>query len=80
MLVLSRKIEEGFRIPTALGDIHVSINDIRGHKVSVGIEAPREFIILRDELDDRLPPGPECLPCQNLKRPPASCPPSNITP
>lgn len=52
MLVLSRK--EGEQI--VIGDnIVVTITQIRGDKVRVGIEAPREVTVLRKELEGRQP-------------------------
>lgn len=57
MLVLSRKESQRIR----LGDsIVVTIVKIGGDKVRVGIEAPDDVLVLRDELeawDDRKPSG-----------------------
>lgn len=47
MLVLSRKCGQAFHIGN---DIHITITEISGDKVKIGIEAPRELNILRDEL------------------------------
>jgi carbon storage regulator len=50
MLVLSRKESQRIR----LGDsIVVTIVKISGDKVRVGIEAPTEILVLRDELEAR---------------------------
>jgi carbon storage regulator len=50
MLVLSRKESQRIR----LGDsIVVTIVKISGDKVRVGIEAPTEVLVLRDELETR---------------------------
>jgi carbon storage regulator len=50
MLVLSRKESQRIR----LGDsIVVTIVKISGDKVRVGIEAPAEVLVLRDELEVR---------------------------
>ncbi len=50
MLVLSRKETQRIR----LGDsIVVTIVKISGDKVRVGIEAPAEVLVLRDELEAR---------------------------
>jgi carbon storage regulator len=50
MLVLSRKESQRIR----LGDsIVVTIVKISGDKVRVGIEAPSEVLVLRDELETR---------------------------
>lgn len=47
MLSVSRKKGEGILI----GDeIRISVKEIRGNKVVLGIDAPREVEILRDEL------------------------------
>jgi len=49
MLVLSRKQAERIR----LGDsIVVTIVRVSGDKVRLGIEAPPDVIVLRDELED----------------------------
>ena len=49
MLVLSRKQAERIR----LGDsIVVTIVRVSGDKVRLGIEAPPDVIVLRDELDE----------------------------
>lgn len=47
MLILQRKLNEEIRI----GDnIRVTVTDIRGDKVRLGIEAPREVNVLRKEV------------------------------
>src|SRR5215470_7916434 len=52
MLVLSRKESQRIR----LGDsIVVTIVKISGDKVRVGIEAPNNILVLRDELEPREP-------------------------
>ena len=51
MIVLSRKIDEKLMI----GDsIVVTIVDIRGDKVRLGIEAPREVSVHRQEVYDAI--------------------------
>ena len=52
MLVLSRNKDERIVIG---GDIVITVVEIRGDKVRLGIEAPKEVPILRQELidDDR---------------------------
>lgn len=47
MLVLSRKLGEKFFIGT---DICVTVVDIDRGKIRLGIEAPREVVIYREEL------------------------------
>lgn len=50
MLVLSRKERERIR----LGDsIVVTIVRVSGDKVRIGIEAPADVLVLRDELESR---------------------------
>jgi carbon storage regulator CsrA len=50
MLVLSRKVGEKI----VLGDnVTIVINRIAGHRVSIGIEAPRDMRVLRSELGPR---------------------------
>ena len=51
MLVLSRKQNERIRV----GDsVVVTIVRVSGDKVRIGIEAPADVRVLRDELDDEL--------------------------
>ena len=47
MLVLSRKIDEAIVID---GGIKVTIVEIRGDRIRLGIEAPREVAVWREEL------------------------------
>jgi carbon storage regulator len=52
MLVLSRKERERIRV----GDsIVVTIVRVSGDKVRIGIEAPSDVLVLRDELQGREP-------------------------
>jgi carbon storage regulator len=54
MLVLSRKESQRIR----LGDsIVITIVKISGDKVRVGIDAPSNVLVLRDELEARTPAG-----------------------
>lgn len=46
MLVLSRKLNERIQI----GDAWVTVVDIRGDKIRLGIEAPREVPVHREEV------------------------------
>ena len=49
MLVLSRKLTESIHI----GDsVVVTVLEIRGNKVRLGIDAPKEVHVLRSELQD----------------------------
>ncbi len=47
MLVLSRKIDQSVVID---GRIRITIVEIRGHRIQLGIEAPRDIRVLREEL------------------------------
>jgi len=48
MLVLTRRIGESIRVPSC--GITVKILEVRGSKVRLGISAPPEIKVLRDEL------------------------------
>lgn len=48
MLVLTRKLDEAIRIGD---DIKITILRVKGNTVRIGIEAPREVRVVRDELD-----------------------------
>lgn len=62
MLVLSRRASERIK----LGDsIVLTVIRVAGDKVRLGIEAPGDIIVLRDELQSRqepAPPRPEPTP------------------
>ena len=47
MLVLSRKIDESIMIGS---DIKITVVDIRGDKIRIGIEAPKELSVHREEV------------------------------
>lgn len=51
MLILTRKTGQGFRIGD---DIEITITEISGDKVRVGIDAPKEVKILRTELSETM--------------------------
>ena len=51
MLILSRKIGETIVIN---GNILVTIQKISGHQVKVGVDAPREISINRQEIQERI--------------------------
>ena len=51
MLVLTRKSKEGIWIGD---DIHVQVLDVRDGQVKIGIKAPEEKGIYRDELYERI--------------------------
>ncbi len=50
MLVLGRHVGEAVRIGP---EIRVVVTRVQGRKVAIGIEAPAEFVILREELCTR---------------------------
>ena len=51
MLILTRKIGEGI----ILGDdIRISILEIRGKQIRIGIEAPTDVVVLREEIYQRI--------------------------
>jgi carbon storage regulator len=47
MLVLARKFNESIVID---GGIKITVVEIRGNKIKLGIEAPREVGVMREEL------------------------------
>ena len=47
MLILSRKFNESIVID---GGIRITIVEIRGNQIRLGIEAPREVGVMREEL------------------------------
>ncbi len=47
MLVLSRKFNESIVID---GGIKITVVEIRGNQIRLGIEAPREIGVMREEL------------------------------
>ncbi len=55
MLVLSRKLDETIVID---GDIRVTVVGIRGNQIRLGIKAPEQVGIYREEL---CPPSPDGL-------------------
>ena len=50
MLILSRKVNEVIRI----GEIKLMVVQIRGDKVRLGIEAPKEVPVHREEVYDAI--------------------------
>ena len=51
MLVLSRKLGERIQIETPSGEvIWVSVVDIRRGKVRLGVTAPKDVVVVREEL------------------------------
>jgi carbon storage regulator len=56
MLVLSRKTGEEIVIGQ---DIRVTVVDVKGGKVKIGIQAPDDVAIFRSELRDWVAPAPD---------------------
>jgi len=52
MLVLTRNKNESIIIHTLDGIIEVSVNQVKGGQVKLGITAPAEVLIMRKEIDD----------------------------
>jgi carbon storage regulator len=50
MLVISRKKSEGILIKSKEGDVRIVLIDIERGRVRLGIEAPRGYSIVREEL------------------------------
>ena len=51
MLILTRKIGEGI----ILGDdIRIAVLEIRGKQIRIGIDAPPEVVVLREEIYQRI--------------------------
>ena len=51
MLILTRRIGENLRIGT---DVMVTILDVKGRQVRVGIDAPRSLPVHREEVYERI--------------------------
>lgn len=51
MLILTRKIGEGIFLGD---DIRISILEIRGKQIRIGIEAPSHIVVLREEIYQRI--------------------------
>jgi len=50
-LVLTRRVNETIVIN---GNIRVTIRNINGHQVKVGVDAPREVSVNRQEIQERI--------------------------
>jgi carbon storage regulator CsrA len=53
MLLLTRMQQEGITIDHPAGLIHIIVVEIRGKTVRLGITAPREVVVDRDEVAQR---------------------------
>jgi carbon storage regulator len=49
MLVLTRKAQEGVVLA---GNIHVKVLSIHGRRVKIGVSAPSDVAVLREELQE----------------------------
>lgn len=63
MLVLSRKSDESIRI----GDLIVTIVEIRGDKVRLGITAPRDVPVHREEVYQAIKEQEPTLDAQRME-------------
>lgn len=52
MLVLTRKVGEVIAITTSDGVIRVSVEEVKGARVILGIQAPKEVNVVREEIQD----------------------------
>lgn len=57
MLMLERREGESFIISTSHGVITVVVADITGKKVKIGVAAPRDVPVYRDELWQQMQEG-----------------------
>ena len=54
MLILTRRPGESIQVGE---DIEISVLEIRGNQVRIGINAPAEVLVLRSELLNKTPPN-----------------------
>ena len=54
MLILSRKIDEKIKIGN---DITITLIDVHGDQVKIGVEAPKDVKVFRQEVFDAVLPG-----------------------
>lgn len=50
MLILTRRINESLKIGA---DITITVMGVKGTQVRIGIEAPKDVTVLREEIADR---------------------------
>lgn len=53
MLILTRRVGESLYIDTPGGRIVISSLGVSGNQTRIGINAPKEYVILREELEYR---------------------------
>ena len=64
MLILTRKVGETLTI----GDnIEVTVLEVRGGQVRIGVSAPRDVVVNRKEILNRLKPEADTTDLQNLE-------------
>ena len=64
MLILTRKVGETL----AIGDnIEVTVLEVRGGQVRIGVSAPRDVVVNRKEILNRLNPESEKTDSQDLE-------------
>lgn len=66
MLVLSRCPNESIMIAVGAVTITVKVNEVRGNKVRLAVDAPKDVIVHRTEIFERVRsfqavPEPECV-------------------
>ncbi len=77
MLVLTRKIDQGIVIS---GNIYVRVLGVERDRVKIGISAPLDVTVLRQELIDRQGEGAAARPPEKRKSGPGDDPsPSAVT-
>jgi carbon storage regulator len=59
MLILTRRPGESIQVGE---DIEISVLEIRGNQVRIGINAPAEVLVLRSELVTKKPTAPDPEP------------------
>lgn len=62
MLVLSRKLGQTIVID---GDITVTVLEVSGGRVRLGVKGPKSVPIHREEIHDRIKQSEPALPCAN---------------
>ena len=62
MLVLSRKTGETIQVAGQTGEFRITVVQIRGGRVRLSIDAPREVRVMRSELADT--EQPDVLPAE----------------
>jgi carbon storage regulator len=70
MLVLSRKIGERIVLPET--GVRIAVLGVKGKRVRLGIEAPREATVHREEVWQRIP-GPACPTLEDIPTDEATC-------